>query len=131
MPKFVFPADLKFLQEASEKVLGDLSDMELDESTLFDFRLCFEEAFINAVKHGNKHDADLPLEIDVIKKDDSIEIVLTDQGNGFDIEKCEDPTTEENIKKTSGRGVFLIKQLMDEVSYEKSKKCLHMIKKIK
>jgi len=67
----------------------------------------------------------------VIKHGDSIEIVLCDQGNGFDINKCDDPTKEENLSKPCGRGVFLIKNLMDEVSYNRDDNCLHMIKRIK
>jgi len=131
MSKFTFLSSFNSVNESSEKVLGDLADMKLDESTLFDIRLCFEEAFINAVKHGHKGDTNFSIEVDVIKKDNSIEIVLCDSGDGFDMDECEDPTTDENITKTSGRGVFLIKKLMDEVSYEESSNCLHMKKNIK
>jgi serine/threonine-protein kinase RsbW len=131
MSKFTFPSDLKSVKKAWAEVSNDIGDMNINESTLFDIRLSLEEAIINAVKHGNKHDADLPIEVELNKKNDRVEIIVRDQGEGFDIEQCEDPTEEENLNKYSGRGVLIIKSLMDEVNYVKDDRCLHMIKKIK
>ena len=131
MSKFIFPSELKSVKEAWAKVSDDLADMSINEATLFDIRLGLEEAVINAVKHGNKQNADLPIEVEVNKKDDRIEISVRDQGDGFDIEQCEDPTKDENLSKYSGRGLFLIKNSMDEVNYLKDERCLRMIKKIK
>ena len=126
-----FPTDLKYVKEASKKVLDFLSDIKVDESSLFDIKLCFEEAFINAVKYGNKFNEQLTIDVDIIKKPDTIEIVVCDQGEGFDFKHCEDPTKKGNITKTHGRGIFLIKNLMDQIQYKRNGSCLHMIKKIK
>jgi serine/threonine-protein kinase RsbW len=132
MPLFKFPTDLKHVPQASKKVLDFLSDAKLDESVLFDIRLCFEEAFINAVKYGNKLDSRLTVSVDVIKRPDNIEIVVCDQGKGFKFNTVPDPTEEENLIRNHGRGLFLIKKLMDQVKYAYDNgSCLHMIKKIK
>ena len=128
---FKFPADLKYVKYASKKVLDSLSDLKLEASILFDIKLCFEEAFINAIKYGSGNDPRLTVDVEVVRKQDNIEVVVRDQGKGFDYKNCKDPTKEENLAKTSGRGVFLIKSLMDRVIYENNGSCLRMIKRIK
>ena len=125
-----FPTDVQKVKEASEKVLGLLDGLHLDEPVLFDIKLCFEEAFINAIKHGNKYDTSLAVEVDVSIRPDAFEIMVYDQGSGFDFDYCDDPTQEKNLKRTHGRGIFLIRKLMDKVFYDKKYHCLHMIKKL-
>ena len=128
---FKFPADLTYVKEASKKVLDSLSDLRLDSSTLFDIKLCFEEAFINAAKYGNKGDCRLTVDVEVVKGKDKVEVIVCDQGEGFNPAHLNDPTQEEHLDKPSGRGVFLIKALMDRVVFENNGSCLRMIKKIK
>jgi len=130
MPKLKFPSDLKLVKEASKKVLDLLSDLKLDSSALFDIRLCFEEAFINAVKYGNKHNMSLTVDVEVIKGNDMVELVVSDQGKGFDYKSQDDPTEQGNLAKTRGRGIFLIKNLMNEVTYENNGSSLRMKKRI-
>ena len=126
-----FPKDLKFVKEASQKVLDSLSDLPLDSSTLFDIKLCFEEAFINAVKYSDKGDVGLTIDVEVQKRGDHVELIVRDHGKGFDYKNAQDPTREENLEKLGGRGIFLIKSLMDRVIFENNGSCLRMIKKIK
>ena len=131
MALFKFPTDLKQIKEASKKVLDAFNDLKLNPSVLFDLKLCFEEALINAIKYGNKNDSRLSVDVEIIKRKDEVEIVVRDQGDGFDYEHGSDPTTDDNLAKTSGRGVFLIKHLMDKVIFERNGSCLRMIKKIR
>ena len=131
MTSFKFPTDPKYVKEASKKVLEVLSDLNLDSSVLFDIKLCFEEAFINALKYGNNNDSRLHVDVEVSKAKDAIELIVRDQGKGFNFEETSDPTKEENLSKSSGRGIFLIKKLMDQVIFENNGSCLRMIKKIK
>ncbi len=128
--KCSFPSELKNLKIASQKILDFLRNLKLQETVLFDIRLCFEEAFINAVKYGSKSDSHLSVDIEVVKKNNEVEVIVSDQGKGFDFENSLDPTIEENRDKLGGRGVFLIKNLMDKVVFEKNGSCLRMIKKI-
>lgn len=131
MPTFKFPTDLTYVKEASRKVLDFLSDSPLDETALFDIKLCFEEAFINAVKYGNKQDSHLSVDVDIVKTPGNIEIIVCDQGKGFDFKRIEDPTNDENLIKTCGRGLFLIKKQMDRVQFKRNGSCIHMTKKLK
>ena len=127
---FQFPTDLKHVKEASKKVLDEVQDLNLTDSELQNIKLCFEEAFINAVKYGNKYDAQLTVDVEIIKRPQSLEIAVSDYGEGFDFENCKDPTLEENLTRKGGRGIFLIKKFMDEVVFEQNGKRIRMIKNI-
>jgi len=131
MESFIFPSDLKIVKKASLKILDRLKDLKLDELTLFKIVLCSEEALINAIKYGNKNQKNLPVKVTLVKNPDSVEITVEDQGKGFDYNNIPDPTTAENVTKISGRGLFLIKKLMDKVTFYDNGRRIKMIKYIK
>jgi len=131
MSDYSFPSDLKVVKKASLKIIDQLKNLKLDEITLFKIVLCTEEALINAIKYGNKNQKDLPVKVSLTKNPSSIEITVKDQGKGFDHKNLPDPTTDENIIKTSGRGLFLIRKLMDKVSYLDNGSRIKMVKYLK
>ncbi len=102
----------------------------LDESALFDIRLSVEEAIRNAMVHGNRSDRGLPVKIACSVNNGRLEIVIEDSGKGFDPKKVPDPTEEANLTKVGGRGVYLIKRLMDEVEYSAKGNRVRMVKHI-
>ena len=75
------------------------------------------EAVTNAVIHGNKERPGTNVDVRFDLGSDSIRITVTDQGEGFDPESLPDPVSKEHLMDSSGRGIFLMNQLMDEVSY--------------
>ena len=123
-------SDLKLVTKTSDKLLGELNALNLDDSTLFEIKLALEEALINAIIHGNKRNRDLPVSIDLSVKDGSIEITVEDTGGGFDYRKIPNPILDENMMKMGGRGVFLIKRLMDKVQYNEAGNRITMVKHI-
>ena len=125
---FEIPGDPKYVKHASAKLLDALKTLNLSKETLFDIRLCLEEAVINAIKHGNKLDERLPVVISYSFSGGKLEITVRDQGKGFDYRAMPDPRSGANILKHSGRGIFLIKNLMDEVKYNDSGNEIKMIK---
>lgn len=76
------------------------------------------EAVNNAILHGNKADKAKQVTIRFRHLDGTLEICVKDEGQGFDPNAIPDPTTPENVVKLGGRGVFLIKQLADEVQFD-------------
>lgn len=76
------------------------------------------ESVNNAIIHGNKADSKKNVSLELIIDDDKLSFVITDEGNGFDHENLIDPTAPENLEKIGGRGIFLMKHLCDEVSFE-------------
>ncbi len=85
------------------------------------------EAVNNAIIHGNKSNPEKFVDIEFFKKDKVLEIVVEDEGEGFDVDRIPDPTSPENIENIHGRGVFLIRQLSDEVFFNKQGKQIKML----
>lgn len=79
--------------------------------------MAVREAITNAVLHGNKLDETKFVDIRVKSSPESFEISVHDQGSGFNPQDVPDPTTEENLYKPSGRGIFFMRNFMDEVDW--------------
>ncbi len=86
------------------------------EEDLHKITMSVREAAVNAVLHGNAYDPNKKITVAFVAANDSLAITITDQGKGLDEQNVPDPLAEENIMKTSGRGIFLIKAFMDEVN---------------
>lgn len=78
------------------------------------------EAVNNAIVHGNKSDVRKDVNIQIEIKDSLLEISVEDQGKGFDPRQIPDPTKPENIENISGRGVYLMSRLADEIEFNDS-----------
>ncbi|MFA5094262.1 MAG: ATP-binding protein [Candidatus Omnitrophota bacterium] len=128
--RFEIPSDPKHIKTASTKLADFLEGMEFSKESLFDLRLCLEEAVINAIKYGNKLDSGLPVVIEYLISDGNLEVIVRDKGKGFKFDTVPDPRSEENILKHGGRGLFLIKNLMDKVEFNDSGNEIKMIKSI-
>ena len=76
------------------------------------------EAVTNAVIHGNKEQPGTRVDVVFELAEDCIRITVADQGEGFDPESLPDPVSKEHLMDASGRGVFLMYQLMDDVTYD-------------
>jgi len=113
---------LEYLIKRVEK----LGVVRSEQSNLF---VALDEAFVNAVKHGNKYDAAKLIRITAEISKDEARFTIEDEGEGFDVHKIPDPLDPENLFKTSGRGVLFIYNIMDEVKYNDRGNRLTMIKK--
>jgi serine/threonine-protein kinase RsbW len=88
-----------------------------DATTTEHMTLAIREAAANAIKHGNGQDPTKLAEVTFDIDTEAITIRIKDQGTGFDPEGLPDPLSPENILKGTGRGIFLMRQLMDEVGF--------------
>lgn len=113
---------LDYLMKRVEKV----GVVDAENSNLF---IALDEAFVNAVKHGNKFDAAKNVRIAAEVSPKEARFTVEDEGEGFDVNSIPDPLDPENLFKTSGRGVLLIHNIMDEVKYNERGNKLEMIKK--
>lgn len=85
------------------------------------FGLAGREIFINAVKHGCKMDPSKKIKIRLGIRKDTVELSVTDPGNGFDAENIKDPTTPENRLKVKGRGLLIMKSYSDKAFFKRLK----------
>lgn len=75
------------------------------------------ESVNNAIVHGNQSDKSKNVHLSLTLEDNQVKFVIEDEGQGFDYDNLPDPTAPENLEKPGGRGIFLMKNLCDEVSF--------------
>ena len=127
--EFELPSDISLmngvLHYLTERVAA-LGVIKPDASNLF---IALDEAFVNAVKHGNRHDTQKLVRITADLSTKEARFTIEDEGEGFDVAEIPDPRDPENLFKTSGRGVLLIYNIMDEVEYNERGNRLTMVKR--
>lgn len=108
---------IETIEEAATAISEIVSGAGITEESALGIDMAVREAIANAVIHGNKLDETKHVEIIVKSSPEFFEISVHDQGQGFNPETISDPTKEENILKTSGRGIFFMRNFMDEVDW--------------
>jgi len=83
-----------------------------------DIEIALYEVLANAVIHGNHEDPERQVRVSCRCGTDEISVIVRDEGQGFDIGEVPDPTAPENISSSNGRGIYLMRTLMDEVHFE-------------
>ena len=99
-----------FIDNAKEK-------FNLDDDIYGNIMIAVTESVNNAIMHGNKNDRTKNVTLSLSLNDNIINFQIRDEGIGFDFQNLPDPTSPENIDKPSGRGIFLMKHLSDEVNF--------------
>ena len=107
-----------------------LVDKKWSEERIMQVELALQEALANAIRHGCKGDPTRQVQCVVnCDTDGEVVIVVRDPGTGFDATLVPDPLVGDNVLKSSGRGIFLINQLMDEVAFKDGGRELQMRKR--
>ena len=127
--KFTIPSDFAAAREVQRRILDEVERNEFTPESAFGVKLSLEEALVNAVKHGNKLDASKCVHVEAMVTPKQAEIIIEDEGPGFDRHGVPDPTLDENLTKCSGRGILLIEAYMDFVEWSQGGRRLRMIKK--
>ncbi len=100
-----------------DKVCGELG---VNEDFYGNVLIAVTEAVNNAIIHGNKNRSDLSVAVAVGDRPEEFCFSVEDRGDGFDFNNLPDPTAPENILKENGRGIFLMKNLADELEFEEA-----------
>src|SRR5688500_2511487 len=127
--EFELPSDLALMNGVLEYLQDRVAKLGLitpERSNLF---VALDEAFVNAVKHGNKSDPNKLVRITAELTPQEASFTVEDEGEGFDITKIPDPCDPANLFRTSGRGVLLIYNIMDEVEYNAQGNRVKMVKR--
>jgi len=107
------------------QIVGDhvAREVGLDDDTIHWIGVAVRESVINAIKHGNRNDESKRVFVDFETSTPAagheLTIRVRDQGEGFEPEEVADPLAPENLLKSSGRGIFLIRNFMDDVRLQK------------
>jgi serine/threonine-protein kinase RsbW len=122
------PSRIELVEEAVELVSRHLEASFVDRHTIrFNLRVALTEALANAILYGNSEAHDRPVLVRVLFGRHAVELEVTDQGDGFDPRFVPDPTLPANLARPYGRGLFLIRRLMDEVRFNESGNSICMI----
>jgi serine/threonine-protein kinase RsbW len=127
--EFELPSDLALMNGVLQYLHERVSKLGLivpDRSNLF---IALDEAFVNAVKHGNKNDPNKLLRITAELSPKEACFTVEDEGEGFNLKEIPDPCDPANLFRTSGRGVLLIYNIMDEVEYNALGNRVKMVKR--
>ena len=129
MIEFELPSDLSLMNGVLQYLLERVSKLGIvtpERSNLF---IALDEAFVNAVKHGNKNDPTKLLRVTAELSRREACFTVEDEGEGFNVQEIPDPCDPTNLFKTSGRGVLLIYNIMDEVEYNAQGNRVKMVKR--
>lgn len=105
---------LESVDSAEELALGVAGRAGFDDEDLMKIGMAVRESMVNAVVHGNRYNANKKVRFSVAHDAQRFTVRIADQGEGFDVESLPDPLAPENLMRTSGRGIFLIRSFMDE-----------------
>ncbi len=126
---FLIPSDLSYVLGVNHVVSLLLREFSFPAP---DYRinipLACDEAITNAIIHGNHSDPDKKVSIQVYISSSRIRVRIKDQGDGFDASKVADPTEGSNLMRSSGRGVYLMRSIMDSVEYKENGRVLELEK---
>lgn len=114
--------------EVCKEILSKLEEHNFDKDDIFAVHLTFEEAFLNAVKHGNKMDPTKKVKIDYSVSSEKVEITITDEGAGFEPESIGDPRFGNGLYEPGGRGLLLMNSYMDIVKYNGQGNSVYMVR---
>jgi serine/threonine-protein kinase RsbW len=127
--EFELPSVISLMHIVLEYLLKRVEKLGVVKSEQSNLYVALDEAFVNAVKHGNKYDAAKLIRVTAEVTKEEARFTIEDEGEGFDVHNIPDPLDPENLFKTSGRGVLFIYNIMDEVKYNERGNRLTMIKK--
>jgi serine/threonine-protein kinase RsbW len=105
---------LESVDTAEEVTLGAAQRAGFGEDALMQIGMAVRESMVNAVVHGNRYNANKKVHLSVLRNSERFTIRVSDEGEGFDMERLADPLAPENLLRTSGRGIFLMRSFVDE-----------------
>ena len=113
----VIKSDVSELKKVEKFLIDIFNDYNFEKKYFNKIYLCISEAVVNAIKHGNKNDLKKYVSIAVDCSLLDIKVQIEDEGDGFDINQVKDPTSKENLNNESGRGIFIIRKLSNQIEY--------------
>ncbi len=118
---YTLDSTLDTVNSAEETAGRIAAEAGFDEEEIMKISMAVREAAVNAVLHGNAYDPNKKVTLAFERTSRDLVISIRDQGKGLDASKIPDPLAPENLMKTSGRGIFLIRSFMDVVEIHPSK----------
>jgi serine/threonine-protein kinase RsbW len=113
--EFVISSNLHEGRHVQDIIEAQLRQNRYEDKEVFAIRLALDEAIVNAIKHGNQLDPSKRVSVRYRILSERFDVVVTDEGPGYDPQEIPDPLAAENLERPSGRGLFLMRHYMSEI----------------
>lgn len=124
------PSHVDTISPCVDQLMRFISGFRGADGNNFEIELALREALVNAIVHGNEENLDKRVYVYCrCTPGGEVSITVKDEGNGFDHDTVADPTSPDHLLRTHGRGIYLIRTLMDEVDFEQGGSVVHMRKR--
>lgn len=120
--KISIPSLLENIKIIESFIDNAKDNFEINDDIYGNIMISVTECISNAIIHGNQSDKNKLVHLELLMENDQLKFIIEDEGEGFNLDVLPDPTAPENLEKTGGRGIFLIKHLSDEVKFEEGGK---------
>ena len=123
------PSRISVISPCVDQLMRFIARFRNSDGSELDVEMALREALANAIVHGNQQDPRKSVYVACrCTADGEVSVTVEDEGQGFDADLLVDPTAQENRLLTHGRGIYLMKTLMDEVCFEQAGVVVHMHK---
>jgi serine/threonine-protein kinase RsbW len=129
----VIPSSTDYLADVDQYLEEKFSSAGIDASVITDLAISVSELVNNAINHGNRSDASKEVDIRFAMSPSELRIVVCDQGTGFNIDRVDDPIDDDNLLREVGRGIFIVRNFVDEINVSRSPSggsCVEIVKKL-
>ena len=127
--KYSLPSGVAMVSPFVDQVMHSIQSLRVRDGSELDIEIALREALLNAVIHGNRDDPYKYVHFTVrCRADGEVRVAIQDEGAGFDSRCIPDPTAPGFLMSNHGRGIYLMRALMDEVSFEEGGTVVHMRK---
>lgn len=127
MQEIDFPSQAENIHLVEKMVDEVCEELNVHEDHYGNILIALTEAVNNAIYHGNRLDPSKKTFVICGQEDNRLKFTVKDQGPGFDFNNLPDPTDPENIEKPNGRGIFLMKNLADEINFEEDGRTVELV----
>ena len=125
-----FPSQIQIISPFVDRLMRFILHFRPEDGSEIDIETAVREAVANAMVHGNGENPSKRVYVECrCYTDREVSITIRDEGAGFDTSAVPDPTTPESRLSEHGRGIYLMKTLMDEICFDESGTVVHMRKK--
>ncbi|MEE9443127.1 MAG: ATP-binding protein [candidate division Zixibacteria bacterium] len=111
----IIPSSTDYLAKVDRHLEEKFTQAGIDPSIITDIAISVSELVNNAIMHGNGSDISKTVEVKFSITSNELRVIITDQGEGFDIETVDNPVDDENLLKEIGRGIFIVKNFVDDL----------------